>query len=107
MTPRVRLHPLVPADLPSILDYLAKRSGATADRFGAAVESTLDALAALPGKGSPKHFRGRHLSDLRTWHVSGFPNYLIIYYPIPDGIRVVGIVHGSRNLLRLLKERLP
>ena len=32
---------------------------------------------------------------------------LIIYFPIPDGIRVVGIVHGSRNLLPLLRERLP
>jgi toxin ParE1/3/4 len=104
---RVRLRPEVPDDLVSIHDYLLEKNTAAANRFLDAIQSTLDDLAAFPGKGSPKQFRGAKLHGIRSWHIPGFRNYLILYRPIAEGIDVIAIVHGARNLRRLLNERKP
>jgi toxin ParE1/3/4 len=104
---RVRLRPEVPDDLISIHDYLLERNTAAANRFLDAIQSTLDDLAEFPGKGSPKRFRSAKLRGIRSWHISGFRNYLILYRPFAEGIDVIAIVHGARNLQRLLKAREP
>ena len=107
MAGRVRLRPDVPADLIAIHDYLFEKNASVADRFLDVIQPTLDDLATFPGKGSPKQFRGAKLRGIRSWHVPGFRNYLILYLPIDGGIEVLAIVHGARNLQRLLKERQP
>ena len=105
MKARVMLRPGVVADLQSILAYLASNSLSAADRFADAVAPTLDALAAMPGKGSLKSFRHPELSDIRSWNVAGFRDYLILYRPIAGGIQVLAIVHGARDLPSLLNGR--
>jgi toxin ParE1/3/4 len=102
---RVRLCAQVPDDLLAIHDYLFSKNPAVAERFLATVEPTLDELARCPGKGSPKHFRSRKLAGLRSWSLPGFRNYLILYRAIEGGIEVLAVVHGSRNLPRVLKDR--
>jgi hypothetical protein len=59
------------------------------------------------GRGSPKHFRSAKLRDVRSWYVPDFRKYLILYRPIPQGIEVLAIVHGARQLTRVLRERNP
>jgi plasmid stabilization system protein ParE len=105
MIPRVVLRRDVPADLESILDYLGSHNSAAADRFANVLAATLDDLAAMPGKGSLKSFRSKDFTGVRSWSVAGFRNYLILYRPIDEGIEVLAIVHGSRNLAKLLKDR--
>lgn len=105
MKPRVILRPQVPTDLESILDFFAERNPAIADRFADILAATLEDLAAMPGKGSPKNFRHRQLADIRSWTVPGFRNYLILYRPVDVGIDVLAITHGARQLAKLLKGR--
>ena len=105
MTRRVRLRAEVPDDLASIYDYLLERNTAAAARFLQVVQPTLDDLATFPGKGSPKHFRDRKLQGIRSWNLPGFRSYLILYRPITVGIEVIAIVHGSRQLSRVLRDR--
>jgi plasmid stabilization system protein ParE len=52
------------------------------------------------------HSRLRHpdLKALRVFHVSGFEKMLILYRPLPDGIEILRVVHGSRNLPALLRR---
>lgn len=88
-----------------ILNYLAARSPATADRFAQAAVATFDDLVAMPGMGSPKQFRNPRLAGIRTWPVAGFPNHLILYREIPGGIDVWAVVHGARNLAAVLRKR--
>ena len=47
--------------------------------------------------------RARH-AGVRTWTIRGFKNHVIIYRPIEDGIEVIRVVHGSRDLDRLLSD---
>lgn len=75
---RVILWSPIPDDLEAIVDYLAERSPDAATRFITRIEATLDDLAAMPGKGSPNHFRDRLLAGVRSWIVPGFRNYLIL-----------------------------
>ena len=45
------------------------------------------------------------LKSLRVFRVSGFENMLIIYRPLPDGVDILRVVHGSRNLQALFRRR--
>src|SRR3954471_12886270 len=102
---RVILRRAVPDDLAAILDYLGARSPAAADRFADAVQLALDKLTAFPAAGSLKQFRDARLHGVRTWRVPGFKKYLIIYRPMNEGIEVLAVLHGSRNLRARLRER--
>ena len=105
MTPRVILRPQVPGDLEAIIDYLADRNPAAATRFAESVHATLEDLSRMPGKGSPKRFRGKRLAGIRSWFVAGFPNYLILYRPVDTGIEVLAVLHGARQLAGILRDR--
>ena len=101
---RVVLWVQVPDDLEAVFQYLTERSPDAADRFIDKAEATLADLAEMPGKGSPKHYRGV-LSGVRSWPIQGFRNYLVLYRPVAGGIEVLAVVHGARRLSHLLRER--
>ena len=54
--------------------------------------------------GSPREFQNSHLIGIRQWRVSGFENYLIFYRPIEDGIEVLRVLHGARDIEGLFRE---
>ena len=93
-------------DIYELAVYLLDQSEDVARRFVDAVEATLKDLAGRPGVGSPKQYGRPALAGLRSWWVSGFPNHLIYYFPLADGIDVVAIMHGSRDLERRIAPRL-
>ena len=105
MTPRVVIGRLVPDDITSILVYLERHSIDASRRFVDAVFPAFDDLAAMPGMGCLKSYRGVRLAGIRSWHVPGFPNYLILYRPAADGIEVLAVTHGSRRIRSLLLRR--
>jgi toxin ParE1/3/4 len=92
-------------DIYDLAAYLLDQSEEVAYRFIDAVELTLKELATRPGVGSPKNYDHPALTGMRTWWVSGFPNHLIYYFPLADGIDVVAVMHGSRDAERRLSER--
>lgn len=103
---RVILRPQVAGDLLDIHDYLNQRSPDAAERFLRNAESTLGGLADAPGLGSPKNFGGR-LKGVRSRAIEGFSNHLIYYKPTRNSIVVLGVLHGARNLPRVLRQRRP
>jgi plasmid stabilization system protein ParE len=52
------------------------------------------------------HSRLSHpkLKQLRVFRVKGFERILILYLPLPDGVEILRVVHGSRNLEVLLRR---
>lgn len=92
-------------DVFELAAYLLDQSEEAARRFVDAVETTLKELAGRPGVGSPKHYAHPDLKDLRSWWVAGFPNHLIYYFALPDGIDVLAVMHGSRDVERRLAGR--
>ena len=88
----------VDEDLSGIADFIARHSLVQAIRFLDAAEKTFRDLATNPQLGAATEFRSRFLSGTRTWRVQGFPNHLIFYLPLENGINVIRVIHGAREI---------
>jgi toxin ParE1/3/4 len=68
------------------------------------VDATLENLAAIPGIGARYEPKDPLFEGVRVFPVSRFKKYLIFYRPIKDGIEVLRVLHGARDLEGLLAE---
>ncbi len=85
--------------------YAGNASTELADRFLQAVGRTLSLLAAQPESGIPSFIRKPELQGMRRLPVSGgFEKILLFYFPLQDGIDLVRVVHGGRDLAQILAE---
>jgi toxin ParE1/3/4 len=84
--------------------YLLAGAEKTATNFLDAVEESIDAICRLPHIGAPKILKNPTLAGLRSWGVKGFEDILIFYVVRPDALRVVRILHGRRDLKRILQR---
>jgi toxin ParE1/3/4 len=76
-----------------------------ADRFLRAVDDTLELLSTQPDGGAAFFVRQPELRNMRRFPVShGFGKILLFYFPLLDGVDLVRVVHGGRDLERLLVE---
>ncbi len=80
------------ADLINILDDLARQSLTAGQRLVRLIDQKCQRYAAMPDIGI---LRDDIAPDLRCFPVWG---YLAFYRPVPGGIEVLRIVHGSRNI---------
>jgi toxin ParE1/3/4 len=87
-----------------VYHYVSTASLDTARRFRAEAQATLQRLAAMPGMGARYEHEHPALTGLRFFPLSRFRNYLIFYRPLADGIEVVRVLHGARDIPRLLAE---
>jgi hypothetical protein len=55
-------------------------------------------------KGSHPRLKHAALASLRVFRVSGFEKILLLYLPRRDGVEILRVVHGSRNLQALLRR---
>ncbi len=77
----------------------------TADRFLGAADSTASMPASQPEAGYRFFVRRPELQGMRRFPVSdGFEKILIFYFPLKDGIELVRVAHGNRDLERLLQD---
>ena len=85
--------------------YAENASLAVADKFLQAADTTLNLLATQPESGSLVSARAPELQGLRRLPVSnGFERILLFYFPLRDGVDVIRVVHGSRDLEQILSE---
>ena len=96
--PKIILSEFVEPELAAIWEFIAADNIDAADRLLAAAEDTFEVLARMPDMGSPRTFKPVRLRKLRSFRVKGFENYLIFYIPLRDGIEVLHILHGAREL---------
>ncbi|MGD0300679.1 MAG: type II toxin-antitoxin system RelE/ParE family toxin [Bryobacteraceae bacterium] len=102
MKRRYVLAPEAALDLVQIWRYIRNNaSSEIADRVESAIREKIVYLAGRPGGG---HWR----KDLTDEPVKFFPiySYLIAYRPETNPLQVVPIIHGSRDVEKLLKDRL-
>jgi len=93
-----RFRPQAVRDIDAILDYIAAKNLDAALRFYTAVRKDGDRLAAMPGIGRVYGFRNPTHADIRFWPVKRFRNYLIFYRAVNDGIDILRLLHGARDL---------
>ncbi len=92
-------------DLVDIFRYHAREAGyRVAQRFFAQTEATLARLAGMPGIGTSYEHEHPALSGLRFFPISRFRKYLVFYRSVADGIEVVRMLHGARDIQAILAE---
>jgi toxin ParE1/3/4 len=104
MTPRIVRRAEARQDLVEHFVFIGQDSVDAADRFLAAAESAFEQLAQMPGMGSPREFRNPHLAGIRQWRIAGFEKYLIFYRPLEGGIEILRVLHGARDIRRILEQ---
>lgn len=88
-------------DLAEIWAYVAERKPSAARPVIDRILRTYRLLAEFPLIGQ----RAEHLgSGLRTFPVG---KYLVIYIPLRDGVQIVRVIHGARDIPAVLKEEPP
>jgi toxin ParE1/3/4 len=91
------------SDLIGCYAYLGKEASLhTADRFLNAVEKTLSLLALSHGIGATHRTNKPQLAGLRSLAVSKFKRYILFYRAFDDRIEPVRVLHGARDIRRVL-----
>lgn len=77
---------------------------AVAVRFRTAVRQTVQSLQQHPLVGPRYRSSNPQLQTLRTWPVAGFEVIRIYYLLDEDAIRIIRILHGKRDVKRILER---
>jgi antitoxin ParD1/3/4 len=97
------LTPLAKADIFVIWAYIAENSETAADRVEQAIYDACAFLAAGPQHGHTR--RDLTTRPLRFWTLTRYPNYNVVYRPDTAPLQIVAVLHGKRNIRRLLRQR--
>jgi toxin ParE1/3/4 len=104
MTGHYHVLPAADRDLDDQAAYLATEASLeTALRFYDAAGTTFGKLAGMPGLGERWPSANPRLSGLRVWRIEGFEKHLIFYRATDDGIEIVRILHGARDIDTVLE----
>jgi toxin ParE1/3/4 len=86
----------IPCDVLDIVRYMRRHNPTAAARFVDAFKSTVALMAGTPRLGRLRPDLGA--AETRSWRIRGFQNYLIFYEVQPDKLRLLRVLHGSRDL---------
>jgi toxin ParE1/3/4 len=104
MPRRIRKRKQVESDLLEIAKHIADRNFDAAVRFLTKAEEEFVRLCDWPGAGPVYGFAEAELAAVRFWPIKGFRNHLIFYRPIEDGIEVIRVLHGSRDVEHIIRD---
>ncbi|MGB9204222.1 MAG: type II toxin-antitoxin system RelE/ParE family toxin [Terriglobales bacterium] len=97
------LTPLAKADIFDIWSYIADNS--TEETANSVEQAIYDACAFVAEAPMRGHSRSDLTSrSLRFWTLTQYPNYTVVYRPETSPIQVVAVLHGKRNIRRILKR---
>jgi toxin ParE1/3/4 len=94
----ILITPLAQQDLGDIWDYAAESGAERADRLLDLIYEQCQRLAEYPEMGRARH---ELLVNLRSFTVK---NYVICYQPTADGIEVLRVLSGARDIHRVFDE---
>lgn len=95
----------VEEELWAIWKHIAQDNPEAATRVVEAAYETFKTLASTPGLGRLRKFRNPRLKGVRSWLVSGFDNYVVFYRAAAEGIEVLHVYHGARDIESLFGEK--
>jgi len=102
---RYLVRPKADADLDHQALYLAENAGPEiGHHFLLAAHETFTLLASQPAMGWHPRLKHPDLASLRTFRISGFERMIVLYRPISDGVEILRVIHGSRNVMKLLSR---
>ena len=102
--PRVIVRLQAELDVDEIAARIAADNLDAALRFLNAVENAHQLLATWPRSGARRITRNPNLRGLRSYPIRRFRDYLIFYLPLEDGVEIVRVIHGARDLPTVLRQ---
>jgi plasmid stabilization system protein ParE len=97
------LTPLAKADIFDIWSFIAQDSEDAADRVEQEIYNSCRSLASAPLRGHSRPDLTRR--ELRFWTLTRYPNYTVVYRPQTTPLQIVAVLHGKRNIRRILEQR--
>lgn len=86
-------------DLTRLYSYLWEYNPQAAERFLHEVEAAILGLSEFPQKARRWISLHRQLEAVRVWPlIPQFPSYLIFYRPVADGVEVLRVIHGAKDV---------
>lgn len=92
------------ADIDEIAQFIARDHLDAGHRFYDAVLHDFQLLAGLPRIGAKRRAADPKLKNLRSWPIAGYRTYLIFYIALDDGIDVLRVLHGARDVDRIVRR---
>ncbi|MDQ6938889.1 MAG: type II toxin-antitoxin system RelE/ParE family toxin [Verrucomicrobiota bacterium] len=100
---RLLVRELVWGDLEELGAYIATDNPPAAGEVVSELRRAFEQLAQMPQIGVTVK-KIKTSEPLRVWLSPAFSNYLIFYRELSDGAEIVRVLHGARDLQRILKE---
>ena len=91
-------------DIIDIYIYIGQRNPDAAERVVDAIERCIRGLARFSGIGRLWSPADPRLSGMRVVPVLPYRNYLIFFRPVEDRVEIYRVVHGARQLERIVEE---
>jgi toxin ParE1/3/4 len=101
---RMVIKPLADQDLSEQAAYIERDNPGATARFQAAIQKLLANLVLMPRLGVLYHLHSTRLHGIRMHPVPGFRNHLVFYRPTEEGIEVVRVLHGARDIRRIFER---
>ncbi|HEV8061904.1 MAG TPA: type II toxin-antitoxin system RelE/ParE family toxin [Gemmataceae bacterium] len=88
-----------------IVRYYAREAGLkTARRFLTQAETTFQKLAEMPGRGVAYEAESPVFAGIFFSPIIGFKSYLAFYRSCIDGIEIIRVLHGARDIGNILAD---
>jgi toxin ParE1/3/4 len=104
MASKIGIRPQARLDVVELATHIGQDSVTAANRFLDACDSTFQLLAEAPGIGGSYPTKNDRLAGLRVFRVKKFPSHLTFYLQRQNGIEIVRVVHGSRDIDAALRD---
>ena len=104
MRRRIRRTRQVREDLVAIYIHVHGKSPQNAEKVLDALERSITSLLDTPGIGRLWESPDPRLEGLRVAVSTPYRNFLIFFRPVADGIEVFRVIHGARELDRIVDE---
>src|SRR5262245_24511888 len=101
---RIVERPRARQELEDIAVFIGTDRPSAARRFLAAARKLYEMLAGLPEMGARWEPEDPRFEGLRHFPVPRFPNYIVFYRPVADGVEILHVLHGARDLGPLLER---
>ena len=100
---RIHVSDAASVDIIEQADWYQAQSGKSlADSWERAITSAILKIVKSPSSGTLCSFRSSQLRDVRRTAIAGFRKHLIFYRFSEGEITILRVVHGARDLERLL-----
>jgi toxin ParE1/3/4 len=84
--------------------YIGRDNPSAAERLLSAFKEDVDKLLRMPGMDAQRFYKKPKLRGMRSCPIKGFNNYLVFYRPTVEGIEVLRVIHGARDIEQALDE---